>query len=79
MNHSKNTTKAHFVRVLRVAYTKPFENSYSIENPSRFSELFCRTFLPLQLTSGICIDAEYEDLAATKKRISAWVKATGMI
>lgn len=79
MSYSKETYNLHFARVLRVAYTKPFANSYSIgSNPSTFRELTCRTFLPVQLTKGICLDCDYEDLAATKERVSAWVKATGI-
>lgn len=71
------TLVTYYVRVLRVAYTKPLSNRYSIsEKPSPIRELTCRTFVPVQLTLDL---HHYEDLAITRERISKWVKVTGMV
>ncbi|KAL1421551.1 hypothetical protein MTO96_022990 [Rhipicephalus appendiculatus] len=72
--HAERTT--FFVRVLRVAYSKepiPVEGGLP---PSPPLALHCKTFMPLQLTRGIFVP-EFESLSATKKRVEAWIRATG--
>lgn len=72
--HAERTT--FYVRVLRVAYSKepaPLEGGLP---PSPPLSLHCKTFMPLQLTRGIFVP-EFESLSATKKRIEAWIRATG--
>ncbi|KAG0443795.1 hypothetical protein HPB47_014518 [Ixodes persulcatus] len=71
--HAERTT--FYVRVLRVAYSKePAEAG--LLPPSPPLALHCKTFLPLQLTRGLFVP-EFESLSATKKRLEAWIRATG--
>ncbi|XP_064487178.1 uncharacterized protein LOC135399271 isoform X2 [Ornithodoros turicata] len=61
-----------YIRVLRVAYTKPLEG-YFAEVPRL--NLQCKTFVPVQLVRGSRTD--FETLAETKMRVEAWVRITG--
>ncbi|XP_055929538.1 uncharacterized protein LOC129960270 isoform X1 [Argiope bruennichi] len=66
-----------YVRILRLAYTKIRDYSYRNLYPGiNVSVLTCRTFVPVQLTTGIFVP-EFETLYATKDRVTAWVRATG--
>lgn len=80
MDYTENgSMNRYYIRILRVAYTKALGNPYSVcANVLPIRELTCRIFQPLQVTSEKYIP-DYEDLVATKERVSAWVKATGMI
>ncbi|XP_064487175.1 uncharacterized protein LOC135399269 [Ornithodoros turicata] len=61
-----------YIRVLRVAYTKPSEG-YFAEVPRL--NLQCKTFVPVQLVRGSRTD--FETLTETKRRVEAWVRMTG--
>lgn len=65
-----------YVRVLRVAYCKklvPPESGLPSLPPL---SLHCKTFMPLPLKRNVFLP-EFEGLSATKKRIEAWIRATG--
>ncbi|XP_064487176.1 uncharacterized protein LOC135399270 [Ornithodoros turicata] len=73
--HAERST--FYVRVLRVAYTKePVPTAEGVLPPSPPLHLQCKTFIPLQLTRGFFVP-EFESLSATKKRVEAWIRATG--
>ncbi|GFT70311.1 uncharacterized protein NPIL_66861 [Nephila pilipes] len=66
-----------YVRILRVAYVKTRDPSNKNQMPMPLTQLTCRTFVPVQLTTGLFIP-DFENLQETKERVTAWVKATGV-
>ncbi|XP_018494796.1 uncharacterized protein LOC100904558 [Galendromus occidentalis] len=79
--HAERST--FFVRILRVAYAKTPRSSASLEGlpPSCGPlspplQLKCKTFIPGQLTRGFLVP-EFESLGAMKRRVEAWIAATG--
>ncbi|KAK8781548.1 hypothetical protein V5799_017111 [Amblyomma americanum] len=65
-----------YVRVLRVAYIKELVPPEGGLPPSPPLALHCKTFMPLPLTQSVFMP-EFEGLSATKKRVEAWINATG--
>ncbi|KAK8781545.1 hypothetical protein V5799_017113 [Amblyomma americanum] len=65
-----------YVRVLRVAYSRELAPLEGGLPPSPPLALHCKTFMPLPLTKGVLMP-EFESLSATKKRVEAWIRATG--
>ena len=79
--HAERST--FFVRILRVAYAKTPRSSAPLEGLpppcgplSPPLQLKCKTFVPAQLTRGFLVP-EFENLTATKRRVEAWISATG--
>ncbi|XP_076312878.1 uncharacterized protein LOC143226172 isoform X2 [Tachypleus tridentatus] len=70
--HAGKTTS--YLRILRVTYAKAYFDSGILSTPSL--QLTCKTFLPVQLTSGILMP-KFEGLTQTRSRMEAWLKATG--
>ncbi|XP_022250487.1 uncharacterized protein LOC106466706 [Limulus polyphemus] len=70
--HAGKTTS--YLRILRVTYAKAYFDSGILSTPSL--QLTCKTFLPVQLTSGILMP-KFEGLTQTRTRMEAWLKATG--
>ncbi|KFM82596.1 hypothetical protein X975_05027, partial [Stegodyphus mimosarum] len=69
--------KTFYVRILRVTYTKaPSQEQKFMREPLSVRQLTCKTFVPVQLTSGFFVP-KFETLNETRTRVSAWVKATG--
>ncbi|KAG1672963.1 hypothetical protein GQR58_015736 [Nymphon striatum] len=68
-------TSTCFVKILRVVYATPF---VPMEVAPPFLIMNSKTFEPVALsTGGIISTPKYESLDQTKKRISAWIAATG--
>lgn len=77
MNFVEHGNRATFyLRILRLAYTKSVTQSNLYPPLSPITRLTCKTFVPVQLTSGLFVP-EFETLQETKSRVSAWMKATG--
>lgn len=71
------------MRILRIAYAKSPRSTAPLEGLpppcgplSPPLQLRCKTFVPAQLTRGFLVP-EFESLSATKRRVEAWISATG--
>ncbi|OQR74483.1 hypothetical protein BIW11_09036 [Tropilaelaps mercedesae] len=79
--HAERST--FYVRILRIAYAKSPRSTAPLEGLpppcgplSPPLQLRCKTFVPAQLTRGFLVP-EFESLSATKRRVEAWISATG--